>query len=104
MAHGKTQAIYSSTALTTRQREVKDAARAGVVHITENGNGAFVFCSEDVFAAEIERAEEAARYEVELRYVLQRAAEDVAAGRYETDPAAFRQAVMRERQERAARG
>lgn len=100
MSHEKLQSIYSSTALTTRQREVKDAARTGVVHITENGNGAFVFCSEDVFAAELERAEEAARYEVELRYVLQRAADDVATGRYETDPVTFRQAVIQERKVR----
>lgn len=34
--------IYSSAAIKTRQREVKDAARENVVHITENGNAAFV--------------------------------------------------------------
>ena len=30
-------AIYSSAALKTRQREIKDIARKDVVHITENG-------------------------------------------------------------------
>ncbi|HAM14313.1 MAG TPA: hypothetical protein DCP91_00310 [Eggerthellaceae bacterium] len=100
MTYDKTQAIYSSTALASRQREVKDAAREGVVHITENGNGAFVFCSEDVFAAELERARESARYEAELGYVLRRAAEDVAAGRYETDFAEFRRSVTAERTRR----
>ena len=40
-------AIYSSAALKTRQREIKDIARKDVVHITENGNAAFVFMSEE---------------------------------------------------------
>ena len=42
-------AIYSSAALKTRQREIKDIARKDVVHITENGNAAFVFMSEELF-------------------------------------------------------
>ena len=37
--------IYSSTALASRQREVKDVADRQVVYITENGNGAYVFLS-----------------------------------------------------------
>lgn len=37
------------SALKTNQREVKDAALEGVVRVTENGRGAFVFCSGDVF-------------------------------------------------------
>lgn len=100
MTYDNKTAIYSSTALVSRQREVKDAARQGVVHITENGNGAFVFCSEDVFAAELERARESARYEAELGYVLRRAAEDVSAGRYETDFDEFRRSVIAERMRR----
>ncbi len=100
MSYGKGHSIYSSTALASRQREVKDAAREGVVHITENGNGAFVFCSEEVFAAELARERESARYEAELGYVLRRAAEDVAAGRYATDFAEFRRSVTAERDSR----
>ena len=100
MPYGNNHSIYSSTALVSRQREVKDAAREGVVHITENGNGAFVFCSEDVFAEELERARESARYEAELGYVLRRAADDVSAGRYETDFAEFRRSVRAERDSR----
>lgn len=100
MIYDETQTIYSSTALASRQREVKDAAREGVVHITENGNGAYVFCSEDVFAATLAREREAARYEAELGYVLRRAADDVAAGRYETDFAEFRRSVTAERTRR----
>ena len=54
-------AIYSSAALKTRQREIKDVARTDVVHITENGNAAFVFMSEDLFEERLrEAAEEAA--------------------------------------------
>ena len=100
MSYDNDHSIYSSTALATRQREVKDAARAGIVHITENGNGAFVFCSEEVFAAEMERTREAARYEAELGYVLRRATGDVASGRYETDAAEFRRSVTAERASR----
>ena len=96
------EAIFSSVALRDRQREVKDVARERVVHITENGNGSFVFCSEAVFAEELDKAREEARYETELGYVLRRAAVDVAAGRYETDSAAFRASV--EAQRAARRG
>jgi hypothetical protein len=100
MSYDNNCSIYSSTALASRQREVKDAARSGVVHITENGNGAFIFCSEDVFAAELERVRESARYEAELGYVLRRAVGDVAAGRYETDLDKFRRSVTAQRASR----
>lgn len=45
MTHDNTRSIYSSTALASRQREAKDAARAGVVYIPEpmrraHGDGA----------------------------------------------------------------
>ena len=42
-------AIYPVTALQKQQGEVKKAAQAGIVRITENGKGAYVFCSEEVF-------------------------------------------------------
>lgn len=100
MSYETINVIYSSTALANRQREVKDAARERVVHITENGNGAFVFCSEGVFAEELERAREEARYETELGYVLRRAKADVEKGRYETDSAAFRASVEAQREAR----
>ena len=86
--------------MATKQREVKDAAREGIVHITENGNGAFIFCSEEVFAAELERTHESPRYKAELGYVLCRASEDVADGRYEADFAEFRHSVEAERASR----
>lgn len=77
--------IYSSTALATRQREVKNDAARTVVHITENGNGAFVFCSEEVFARRIQEAKEEARYELEMEYLLFRAQQDFDEGRYTDD-------------------
>ncbi len=74
-------AIYSSAALKTRQREVKNEAQKQVVHITENGNAAFVFCSEEIFEREVRRAAENAAYEERMRAVLERGRTDVAAGR-----------------------
>ena len=41
------EAIYPFSALKTNQREVKNAALEGVVHVTENGRGAFVFKEEE---------------------------------------------------------
>ena len=73
-------AIYSSAALKTRLREIKDEAMKQVVHITENGNAAFVFCSEEVFENELRRARETAAYEERMRAVLERGRADVIAG------------------------
>lgn len=83
------ESIYSSTALATRQREVKEAAKKNIVRITENGNGAYIFCSEEVFAREIAKAAEEARYEAELDMATSRGRADIEAGRYTTDLAAF---------------
>lgn len=66
--------IYSSTALRDRQREVKEAAQDHLVRITENGQGAYVFCSEEVFEREVDDAVERALY-------AQRVVDAVAAGR-----------------------
>lgn len=78
----KPAAIYSFAALKTKQREIKDRAAEEVVHITENGNAAFVFCSEEVLALEKAKAIEAALFERELRAVIEEGREDIAAGRY----------------------
>ena len=60
-------AIYSSAALKTRQREIKDIARRDVVHITENGNAAFVFISEDLFEEQLNKAAEEAALTERMR-------------------------------------
>lgn len=89
--------IYSSTALATRQREVKNVADHQVVHITENGNGAYIFCSEEVFDCELRHAREEARYEAEMAFALRRGRRDIEEGRYTTDVASFIDRVRRER-------
>ena len=55
-------AIYSATALRDHPREVKQVAQERLVRITENGKGAYVFCSEEVFQREIDDAVERALY------------------------------------------
>ncbi|WP_302962476.1 hypothetical protein [uncultured Adlercreutzia sp.] len=74
--------IYSFAALKTKQREIKDRAAEEVVHITENGNAAYVFCSEEVLAQEKARAIEAALFERELQEIIEEGREDIVAGRY----------------------
>lgn len=74
--------IYSSAALKTRQREVKDAAREQVVHITENGNAAFVLMSEELYDRNLELAAERAVAEARVAMVLERGRADRVAGRY----------------------
>lgn len=74
-------AIYSSAALKTKQREVKDAAREQVVHITENGNAAFVLLSEELYERNLREAAERAAYEERVRLCIRNGRADVAAGR-----------------------
>ena len=74
--------IYSFAALKTKQREIKDRAAEEVVRtFTENGNAAYIFCSEDVLAQEKARAVEEALYERRVMEVLERGEADFAAGR-----------------------
>ncbi len=93
--------IYSSAALKTKQREVKDAALKDVVHITENGNGAFVFCSEALFEEKLREAAEQAAYEERMLAVVERGRSDFAAGRVVEGTAAAFAAIE---QRRNARG
>lgn len=90
--------IYSSTALASRQREVKDVADRQVVYITENGNGAYVFCSEEIFDRELQQAREEARYQAEMELILRRGRRDVAEGRFTTDVDAFTARIRAERE------
>ena len=85
--------IYSSAALKTRQREVKDAARENVVHITENGNAAFVLMSEELFESKLQEAAEAAAYEERLRACILNGEDDFANGRYVEGMDAFDRAL-----------
>lgn len=73
--------IFSSAALKTRQREVKEVARQQVVHITENGNAAFVLMAEDVFDNKLREAAERAAYETRMALAIERGRADIEAGR-----------------------
>ena len=73
--------VYSSTALKERQGEVKAAAREGLVRITENGSGAFVFCSDEVFQREIDDAVERALYTARVEEAVLRGRAAVREGR-----------------------
>ena len=73
--------IFSFSALKSNQREVKDRGSSEVVHITENGNAAFIFCSEEVFEREKQRAVEEAISQMQIAQLIERGREDVAAGR-----------------------
>ena len=75
-------AIYSATALRDHPREVKQAARERLVRITENGNGAYVFCSEEVFQREVDDAVERALYAQRVYDAIDRGRADIAAGQY----------------------
>ncbi|MDO4442732.1 MAG: hypothetical protein Q4B69_02565 [Slackia sp.] len=75
------EAIYPFSALKTNQREVKDAALEGVVHVTENGRGAFVFCSEDVFDRKLREAAEEAVYAERMAAAIRQGREDIEEGR-----------------------
>ncbi|MDO4805797.1 MAG: hypothetical protein Q4A07_00975 [Coriobacteriales bacterium] len=74
-------AIYSSAALKTRQREVKDAARREVVHVTENGNAAFVLLSEELYEQKLAEAREEAAYAERMRATIRSGRIDRSEGR-----------------------
>ena len=74
--------IFPISALQKRQREVKEAARDDVVRITENGSGAYVFCSEAAFKRALAEAAEEAAYEARMEAVILRGKADIAAGRF----------------------
>lgn len=93
--------VYSSTALKERQSEVKAAAREGLVRITENGAGAFVFCSDEVFQREIDDAVERALYTARVEEAVLRGRAAAREGRTVEGIEAARAEVARRR---AARG
>ncbi len=89
-------AIYSSSALKTNQREIKDIALKEVVHITENGNGAFVFCSEELFQKKLQEAADEAALEARMAYVIERGQAQIERGEYiEGTDAAFEELAKR---------
>lgn len=75
-------AIFTATDLRDRSGEVKRAARNGLVRITENGKGAFVLCSEQVYQQHIDEAVDRALY-------IERASDAILRGRESFDRGDF---------------
>ena len=75
-------AIYSATALRDHPKEVKQAAQSRLVRITENGRGAYVFCSEAVFESEIERAVDRALYTQHAKHAIAEGRAAIENGRF----------------------
>lgn len=73
--------IYPVSALQKRQGDVKRAAQDHIVRITENGVGAYVFCSEAMFEQRMTEVAEQAAYEERLAMGIERGRADYAAGR-----------------------
>ncbi len=76
--------IYSMTTLQRNPSQVKDAARDSVVRITEQGAGAYVFCSETAFERRIAQEREDAAFEARLSEAVGRGLADIDAGRFVT--------------------
>mgnify|MGYP007118407945 CR=1 FL=1 len=86
--------------ITTLQRnpsQVKSAARDNVARITEQGVGAYVFCSQEVFEERIAKEREDAAYEARLLGSVGRGVADIQTGCYVTslDEAFERAAELR---------
>jgi hypothetical protein len=66
-------------------KEIREKAAEGIVHITENGSAAYVFSSEEAFAAHIRREREDAIFEARLGEAIGRGLADIHAGNFHTD-------------------
>ena len=86
-------AIFSATALRDHPREVKEVAKERLVRITENGKGAYIFCSEEVFQRAIDEAVERELYLQRAADVIAQGMADVKAGRYVEGLDAAREAI-----------
>ena len=74
--------IYLITALQKRQAEVREAAKENLVRITENGSGAYIFASEEVYERKIREAATQAVEDALIADAIERGRADIAAGRY----------------------
>ena len=74
--------IYPISAFQKKQAEVKEAARHDVVRITENGAGAYIFTSEEVFERALREAAEQAAEDALIAHAIERGRADIEAGRY----------------------
>ncbi len=73
--------IFPVSALQKKQSVVKQAAKNHLVRITENGIGAYVFCSEEMFEQALANVAEQAAYEERIAMGIERGRTDYAEGR-----------------------
>ena len=74
--------IYSMTALQRSTSVVKEAAREGIVRITEQGGSGYIFSSEEAFERRIAAEREDAAYEARMLEAVERGIADIEAGRF----------------------
>ena len=79
------EAIFPISALQKEQKEVKEAARKGIVRITEQGRAAFVFASEEALEKRIQEERRQAVYEAKLEEIITAGRADIQTGRFYTD-------------------
>lgn len=91
-------AIYPSTALKNQQREIKSKADAEIVYITENGWGKYVFMSEAVLDATVERAVQDALYKERMASALRESRRDFEEGRFYSGREELLAAVVEKRE------
>ena len=77
-------AIFPISDLQKRPAEVKAYAQREVVHLTENGRGAYVLMSEELFEDYVARKQEEAVWEQGLVTAVERGIRDVEEGRNHT--------------------
>ncbi|MEE0028202.1 MAG: hypothetical protein U0J70_11470 [Atopobiaceae bacterium] len=77
-------AIFPISDLQKRPAEVKAYAQREVVHLTENGRGAYVLMSEELFEDYVARKQEEAVWEQGLVSAVERGIRDVEEGRTHT--------------------
>lgn len=76
--------IFSMTTLQRNPNQVKAAAKDSVVRITEQGTGAYVFCSEEAFERRIQMERSEAMFEARLSESIGRGLADIESGFYTT--------------------
>jgi len=81
--------IYPITALQKKVAEVKEAAQRDIVRITENGAGAYVFASEEVYEKRVAEAVARAVEDALLAHAIERGRADIESGRYLVGAAAW---------------
>lgn len=93
--------IFPITALQKKQAEVKEAARHDIVRITENGAGAYVFATEEVYERKMREAIDQAVEDALIADAIEKGRADIAAGRYYEGTEAFLAAVEERRAQNA---